>query len=252
MNPATVFITGASAGFGAALARRFAQDDCRLILAARRGDKLRALAATLKTPVHLIELDVRDNAAVEQAVRALPQDFSAVDLLINNAGLALGLEPAHQAQLADWEQMVDTNIKGLMYVTRALLPGMVERRRGHVINLGSIAGEWPYPGGNVYGATKAFVRQFSLNLRADLLGTPVRVTDVEPGMCGGTEFSQVRFHGDDAKAAKVYENVTPLSAEDIADTVHWIATRPAHVNINTISLMPVAQAFSPLAVHRSA
>lgn len=252
MKPATVFITGASAGFGAALARRFAQDGAQLVLAARRGDKLRELSASLPVPTHLLELDVRDSAAVTQAIAALPADFAAVDVLVNNAGLALGLEPAHQAQLDDWERMVDTNIKGLMYMTRALLPGMVQRRRGHVINLGSIAGEWPYPGGNVYGATKAFVRQFSLNLRADLLGTPVRVTDVEPGLCGGTEFSQVRFHGDEARAAKVYENVTPLSAEDIADTVHWIATRPPHVNINTISLMPVAQAFSPLAVHRGA
>lgn len=250
MNPATVFITGASAGFGAELARRFARDGAKLVLVARRGDRLSALASTLKVSTHLIELDVRDNTAVEQAVRNLPAEYSAVDLLVNNAGLALGLEPAHQASLDDWERMVDTNIKGLMYVTRALLPGMVARKRGHVINLGSIAAEWPYPGGNVYGATKAFVRQFSLNLRADLLGTPVRVSDVEPGMCGGTEFSQVRFHGDEARAAKVYENLTPLSAEDIAETVHWIATRPAHVNINTISLMPVAQAFAPLAVHR--
>lgn len=245
-----VFITGASAGFGAEIARRFAAGGASLVLAARRGDRLQALAAELRVPAHLVELDVRDGAAVATAVANLPREFAAVDVLVNNAGLALGLEPAHQAKLGDWDQMVDTNIKGLMYVTRALLPGMVERRRGHVINLGSIAGEWPYPGGNVYGATKAFVRQFSLNLRADLLGTPVRVTDVEPGMCGGTEFSQVRFHGDEARAAKVYENVTPLSAEDIADTVHWIATRPPHVNINTISLMPVQQAFSPLAVHR--
>src|SRR5882724_2979941 len=146
--------------------------------------------------------------------------------------------------------MVDTNCKGLMYVTRALLPGMVERERGHVINIGSVAGEWPYPGGNVYGATKAFVRQLSLNLRADLLGTPVRVTDIEPGMCSGTEFSNVRFQGDDAKAAKVYENVEAITAEDIADTVHWIATRPAHINVNTISLMPVQQAFAGLTIHR--
>lgn len=246
-----VFITGASSGFGAAIARRFAQDGHALILAARRIERLRDLAVSLNTPCHLVELDVRDNAAIEHAVASLPADFSAVDLLVNNAGLALGLEPAHQALLTDWEQMVDTNIKGLMYATRAILPGMVERGRGHVINIGSIAGEWPYPGGNVYGATKAFVRQFSLNLRADLLGTAIRVTDVEPGLCEGTEFSNVRFHGDDARALKVYQNTQPLNAEDVADSVHWIATRPAHVNINTISLMPVAQAFSPLAIHRS-
>lgn len=250
MTANTVLITGASAGFGAAIARRFARDGATLILTARRGERLQALARELKVPTHLIELDVRENAAVTAALDKLPKEFAAVDLLVNNAGLALGLEPAQQAALADWEQMVDTNIKGLLYMTRALLPGMVARGRGHVINLGSIAGEWPYPGGNVYGATKAFVRQFSLNLRADLIGTPVRVTDIEPGMCGGTEFSQVRFKGDEAKAAKVYENVQPLTAEDIADTVHWVASRPPHVNVNTISLMPVAQAFSPLAVHR--
>jgi len=173
-----------------------------------------------------------------------------VDVLVNNAGLALGLEPAHRASLDDWDTMVDTNIKGLMYVTRAVLPGMVERGRGHVVNIGSVAAEWPYPGGNAYGASKAFVHQFSLNLRADLLGTPVRVTDLEPGLCSGTEFSQVRFHGDEARAAKVYDKTEPLTAEDVADAVHWVATRPAHVNVNTLSLMPVGQAFGPLAVHR--
>lgn len=245
-----ILITGASSGFGAAIARRFAQDGHRLILAARRIERLRELASSLRVPSHLIELDVRDNAAIEKTIAALPADFSAVDLLVNNAGLALGLEPAHKALLDDWEQMVDTNIKGLMYMTRAVLPGMVTRGRGHIINIGSIAGEWPYPGGNVYGATKAFVRQLSLNLRADLLGTPVRITDIEPGMCDGTEFSQVRFHGDEERARKVYADVQPLSAEDVADTVHWVATRPEHVNINTISLMPVSQAFAPLAIHR--
>lgn len=250
MKPGIALVTGASAGFGAAIARRLAANGIHLILAARRKERLQSLAAELKVPVHYLELDVRDNAEVQKSLATLPAEFAHVDLLVNNAGLALGLEPAHQAALDDWDRMVDTNIKGLMYVTRAVLPGMVARGRGHIINLGSIAGEWPYPGGNVYGATKAFVRQFSLNLRADLLGTPVRVTDIEPGLCGGTEFSSVRFHGDDTRAAKVYENVTPLSAEDIAETVHWVATRPAHVNINTISLMPVAQAFAPLAVHR--
>lgn len=250
MNPQTVLVTGASAGFGAAIARRFAADGARLILAGRRGERLQALADELAVPCLPLPLDVRERAAVEAAVAALPADFAKVDLLVNNAGLALGLEPAQRASLDDWEQMVDTNIKGLLYLTRALLPGMVARGRGHIVNLGSIAGEWPYPGGNVYGGTKAFVRQFSLNLRADLLGTPVRVSNVEPGLCGGTEFSNVRFHGDDARAAKVYENTQPLTAEDIADTVHWIATRPAHLNINTISLMPTCQAFGGLAVHR--
>ncbi len=245
-----VFVTGASAGFGAAIARRFAQDGAHVILAGRRGERLQALAAELGAHALPLVLDVRDRDAVAEAVQNLPPAFAEVDILVNNAGLALGLEPAQAALLEDWEQMVDTNVKGLMYMTRALLPGMVARRRGHVINLGSIAGEWPYPGGNVYGATKAFVRQFSLNLRADLLGSKVRVTDIEPGLCAGTEFSNVRFHGDDNRAAKVYENTEPLSAEDVADTVHWVATRPAHVNINTLSLMPVDQAFSALAIHR--
>lgn len=245
-----VFITGASSGFGTAIARRFAAAGHRLVLAARRMDRLQALAAELPVPAQLLELDVRDRAAVDAAVASLPPEFAEVDLLVNNAGLALGLAPAHQANLDDWDRMVDTNIKGLMYVTRALLPGMVERRRGHVINMGSIAGEWPYPGGNAYGGSKAFVRQFSLNLRADLLGTGLRVTDIEPGLAGGTEFSNVRFHGDDTRAASVYAGVTPLSPEDVAESVHWVSALPAHVNVNTLSLMPVCQAFGPLAVHR--
>ncbi len=246
-----VFVTGASAGFGAAIARRFAADGAQVIISGRRGDRLRKLAAELGPRALPLEFDVRDRRSVEAAVASLPTDFAEVDVLVNNAGLALGLEPAQAALLEDWEQMVDTNIKGLMYMTRALLPGMVARKRGHIVNLGSIAGEWPYPGGNVYGATKAFVRQFSLNLRADLLGTQVRVTDVEPGLSSGTEFSNVRFHGDDARAGKVYENTAPLTADDIAETVHWVAMRPAHVNINTVSLMPTCQAFSPLAIHRT-
>jgi 3-hydroxy acid dehydrogenase / malonic semialdehyde reductase len=245
-----VFVTGASAGFGAAIARRFAADGAHVIVSGRRGERLRRLVAELGPNTLPLEFDVRDRTAIEHAVATLPAGFADVDLLVNNAGLALGLEPAHAASLDDWERMVDTNIKGLMTITRLLLPGMVERRRGHVINLGSIAGEWPYPGGNVYGATKAFVRQFSLNLRADLLGTQVRVTDIEPGLSGGTEFSNVRFHGDDARAGKVYENTSPLTPEDLADTVHWAASRPVHVNINTISLMPTCQAFGPLAIHR--
>lgn len=245
-----VFITGASSGFGAAIARRFARDGAQLVLAARRRDRLDALAGELGAPVHRLTLDVRDRQAVGAAIAGLPDEFSAIDLLVNNAGLALGMQPAHQASLDDWDQMVDTNIKGLMYVTRAVLPGMVARGRGQIVNIGSTAGEWPYPGGNAYGASKAFVRQFSLNLRADLLGTPIRVTDLEPGLCGGTEFSDVRFHGDEARAQAVYRNTTPLAPEDVADTVHWIASRPAHVNVNTLSLMPVDQAFGPLAVHR--
>ncbi|MDI3490776.1 NADP-dependent 3-hydroxy acid dehydrogenase [Thauera propionica] len=245
-----VFVTGASAGFGAAIARSFVKGGHRVVATARRKDRLDALAAELGDALLPLELDVRDADAVAAAPASLPADFAAIDVLVNNAGLALGLEPAHKASLDDWHTMIDTNCTGLVQVTRAFLPGMVERNRGHVFNLGSIAGRWPYAGGNVYGATKAFVRQFSLNLRADLLGTAIRVTDIEPGLCGGTEFSNVRFHGDDDKAAQVYANVQPLTAEDIADSIYWIATRPAHVNINTIELMPVAQSFAGLAVHR--
>lgn len=245
-----VFVTGASAGFGAAIARSFVKGGHRVVAAARRKDRLDALAAELGDALLALELDVRDRDAVAAVPSSLPADFAAVDVLVNNAGLALGVEPAQRASLDDWTTMIDTNCTGLVQVTRAFLPGMVERDRGHIFNLGSIAGRWPYPGGNVYGATKAFVRQFSLNLRADLLGTALRVTDIEPGLCGGTEFSNVRFHGDDDKAAKVYADVQPLTAEDVADAVYWIATRPAHVNINTIELMPVAQSFAGLSVHR--
>jgi 3-hydroxy acid dehydrogenase / malonic semialdehyde reductase len=247
-----VFITGASAGFGAAIARRFVADGASVVLASRRLDRLEALARELGGPsrAHAVQLDVRDRAAVERVVAGLPEAFAAVDVLVNNAGLALGLQPAQNADLGDWDTMVDTNVKGLMYCARAFLPGMIERGRGHVVNLGSTAGEWPYPGGNVYGATKAFVRQFTMNLRADLLGTPVRVTDIEPGMVGGTEFSAVRFGGDQGKADSVYAGADPLTPDDIADAVHWVATRPARVNINTLQLMPVCQAFGPLAIHR--
>jgi 3-hydroxy acid dehydrogenase / malonic semialdehyde reductase len=200
---------------------------------------------------HALQLDVRDRAAVEEAIAGLPAEWAAIDLLVNNAGLALGLEPAQRASLDDWDGMVDTNVKGVLYVTRAVLPGMVERGRGHIVNIGSTAGSWPYPGGNVYGASKAFVRQFSLNLRADLLKTPVRVTDVEPGLVGGTEFSAVRFKGDDARAGGVYAGTTPLTADDIAEAVHWVATLPPHVNVNTLELMPVCQSFAGLAIARS-
>ncbi|KVO79965.1 NAD(P)-dependent oxidoreductase [Burkholderia ubonensis] len=245
-----VFVTGASAGFGAAIARAFVNGGHRVVATARRKDRLDALAAELGDALLPLELDVRDRAAVEAVPAALPAEFAALDVLVNNAGLALGVEPAHKASLDEWQTMIDTNCSGLVTVTHALLPGMIARGRGHIVNLGSVAGTYPYPGGNVYGATKAFVRQFSLNLRADLIGTPLRVTDIEPGLCGGTEFSNVRFRGDDAKAAGVYANVQPLTAEDIADTIYWIATRPAHVNVNTIEMMPVAQAPAGLTVHR--
>lgn len=247
----TVFVTGASTGFGAAIVRRFAAGGARVVASARRADRLADLADELGPSVLPLELDVRDRAAVDQAIRSLPPAFADVDVLVNNAGLAKGLEPAQQADLDHWEQMLDTNCKGLLYCTRAILPGMVERGRGHVINLGSVAGTYPYPGGHVYGATKAFVHQFSLNLRSDLHGTGVRVTCIEPGMSGGTEFSVVRFHGDQRKASAVYAGMQPLEADDIAESVHWAASLPAHVNVNTIELMPVAQSFAPFQVHRA-
>lgn len=245
----TVWVTGATSGFGAAIARRFVAEGHRVIASGRRAERLQSLAAELGERVLPRVLDVRDQAQVASTVASLPPAWAQVDLLVNNAGLALGLEPAHEADLADWEQMIDTNIKGLIYMSRALTPGMVERGRGHVINMGSVAGEWPYPGGNVYGGTKAFVRQFSLNLRADLVGRGVRVSNIEPGMAN-TEFSLVRYHGDATRADQVYQGVQPLQAEDIADTVYWVASRPAHVNINMISLMPECQAFSPFSVKR--
>ena len=245
-----VFVTGASAGFGAAIARTFVKGGHRVVAAARRKERLLALSKELGDALLPIELDVRDGNAVTQAISSLPDAFAQVDVLVNNAGLALGLEPAQRANLEDWKNMIDTNCTGLVTLTHAILPRMVERNRGHVFNLGSVAASYPYPGGNVYGATKAFVRQFSLNLRADLAGTALRVTDIEPGLCGGTEFSNVRFKGDDDKAASVYKDVQPLTPEDIADAIYWIATRPAHVNINAIELMPVAQTFGPLQIHR--
>lgn len=244
-----VLITGASAGFGAAMARSFVQSGHRVIATARRKDKLHALAAELGGALLPMELDVTDAAAVAAFPQQLPADWSEVDVLVNNAGLALGLGPAQEADLAQWDTMIDTNCKGLVHMTRAMLPGMVQRQRGHVINIGSTAGNWPYAGGNVYGASKAFVKQFSRNLRTDLFGTPVRVTNIEPGLCGGTEFSNVRF-GDDAKAAKVYEGVDFITPEDIASTVLWVAQAPKHMNVNSIEIMPVQQSFGGLSVHR--
>lgn len=247
-----VFVTGATAGFGSAITRRYLREGHRVIAVGRRSERLQALQAECSgLPLHTAILDVRDRAAIDAVIAALPAEFAAVDVLVNNAGLALGLEPAQRASLEDWELMVDTNVKGLMYMSHALLPGMVERGRGHIVNLGSIAGHYPYPGGNVYGATKAFVRQFSLNLRADLVGTPIRVTDIAPGLCGGTEFSTIRFHGDEAKAAGVYANTVYLSADDIAETVYWSTILPAHVNINFIEMMPVSQGCGPFNIARS-
>jgi 3-hydroxy acid dehydrogenase/malonic semialdehyde reductase len=245
-----VFVTGSSAGFGAAIARRFAADGDRVVISARRAERLTELARELGDAALPVTFDVRDRAAVAAAVAGLPPEFAEIDVLVNNAGLALGLQPAQEADLDQWDQMVDTNCKGVTYCTRAILPGMVARHHGHVINLGSIAGAYPYPGGNVYGATKAFVHQFSLNLRADLHGTGVRVTSVEPGLSGGTEFSVVRFGGDQDRAGQVYQGVHPLGPDDVAEAVHWAAALPPHVNINVIEMMPLAQSFGPLPVAR--
>src|ERR1700691_1941422 len=249
-KPAPVFVTGASSGFGAAVARRFAADGARVIAAARRTERLQDLKDEFGGQILPMHLDVRDRDRVAAHVARLPDEFRAIDLLVNNAGLALGLNPAQDADLDDWDQMIDTNCKGLVYCTRAVLPGMVARGRGHVINLGSVAGTYAYPGGNVYGATKAFVHQFSLNLRSDLHGTGVRVTCIEPGLSGGTEFSQVRFGGDQAQADAVYAGMQPLVPADIAEAVYWVVSQPTHVNINTIEMMPVAQSFAPFQVYR--
>jgi 3-hydroxy acid dehydrogenase/malonic semialdehyde reductase len=249
LSKSTVFITGATSGFGAAAARRFAQAGSRLVLCGRRTDRLEALRAELQVPAHLLTLDVRDRDAVFAAVESLPPEFADIDVLVNNAGLAAGLGKAHEADLDDWDVMVDTNIKGVMYCTRAVLPGMIARNRGHLIQLGSVAATYPYPGGNAYGGTKAFVAQFSLGLRSDLVGTKVRVTVIEPGLCE-TEFSIVRFRGDVERANKVYENTTPLTGDDVAECIFWTAGLPENININRLEVMPVVQAFSPFTIHR--
>jgi 3-hydroxy acid dehydrogenase / malonic semialdehyde reductase len=240
-----VMITGASSGIGAACAHQFAAAGARLLLVARRQERLQDLAVQLQqdfqTATHLLTLDVRDREAVQNQLAALPDPWTEIDILVNNAGLSRGLDPFQTADLNDWEEMLDTNVKGLLYVTRTLLPGMIERGRGHIINLGSIAGHQTYPKGHVYCASKAAVRAINEGLKLDLLGTPIRVSTVDPGMVN-TEFSQVRFHGDKARADAVYAGLTPLTAADIADVVMFCATRPAHVNINEVVLMPVDQA----------
>lgn len=246
-----VFITGASAGFGAEMARTFVKNGHQVVLAARRKDRIDALAAELGHDALAVDMDVSDKQSIEDALSMLPQSWRQIDVLINNAGLALNTLPAHEVPLEDWETMIATNCKGLVTMTRAVLPSMVERGSGLIINLGSVAGHYPYPGGNVYGATKAFVEQFTLNLRADLVGTGVRATNLAPGLCGGTEFSNVRFKGDDAAAAKVYEGTQPLTAQDIAATAYWIATLPPHININSIEMMPTCQGFAPFTIKRA-
>ncbi len=243
-----VLITGASAGFGKALAERLVANGHRVIGCARRLDKLNALADTLGEAFLPVIMDVSDTASIPQIIAGLPADFKQIDVLVNNAGLALGTEPAHNASLDDWIRMIDTNIKGLMALTHAVLPAMVARDSGYIINVGSIAGSWPYFGGNVYGATKAFVKQFSLNLRADLIGTQVRVTNLEPGNVAGTEFSIVRYHRDDDKAAQVYDGFKTMTGDDIGDILLWLIESPAHINVNRLEVMPVAQTYNGLTI----
>jgi 3-hydroxy acid dehydrogenase/malonic semialdehyde reductase len=246
-----VLVTGATAGFGSAISERLCREGHRVFGTGRRVDRLAPLAAQYPGQLSAHALDVRDRQAVQTLVGEIEAGHGGVDVLVNNAGLALGIAPAQEASLDDWDQMVDTNIKGLMYCSHAALPGMVARNRGWIFNLGSVAGTYPYPGGNVYGATKAFVHQFSLNLRADLVGKNVHVTSIEPGLCGGTEFSVTRFGGDEQRAAGVYAGTEPLTADDIAATIAWLLSMPPHVNINAIELMPTCQAPNALAIARN-
>jgi serine 3-dehydrogenase len=254
LNNQIVFITGASSGIGAACAKIFARAGAKLILAARREERLQQLAGELNqlfgVEIHLLQLDVRDRLAVESAIANLPPDWSEIDILINNAGLSRGLDKLHTGNFLDWEEMIDTNIKGLLYLTRYVVPGMVNRGRGHVVNLGSIAGHQTYPSGNVYCGTKAAVRAITEGLKQDLLGTPIRVTSVDPGMVE-TEFSDVRFHGDTERAKKVYAGVIPLTPDDVADVIFFCATRPPHVNINEVVIMPLDQASATLVNRRT-
>ncbi len=249
----TVFITGASSGIGLSCARAFAAAGAKILMCSRRGERLEALAGNLKrefgVPVRAVPLDVRNQAGVSRTVAALPEEWRAIEVLVNNAGLSRGLDKLHEGLLTDWEEMIDTNVKGFLYVSRAVIPGMVERGSGHVIHIGSIAGYEVYPGGNVYCATKFAVRALSRGLRLDLSGTPIRVTEIAPGMVE-TEFSQVRFHGDAERAAQVYQGLEPLTPDDIAEAVVWSATRPARVNISEMIVMPTAQA-SATTVHRT-
>lgn len=245
------FISGATSGFGQALARRILNAGGKVIATGRRKDRLDAFSNEMNSKNLLcVEMDVTNPKSIEDGLSSLPAEFQAIDILFNNAGLALGLKGAHEASLSDWNTMIDTNIKGLVHITNIILRGMAERNRGDIINVGSVAGTYPYFGGNVYGATKAFVHQFSLNLRADLLGKNIRVTTIEPGMCE-TEFSEVRFEGDKEKAAKVYEGVHALSADDVALTIEGVLRLPSHINVNIIEIMPVQQAFAGFAVHRN-
>jgi 3-hydroxy acid dehydrogenase/malonic semialdehyde reductase len=246
----TALVTGASAGFGREITRRLVADGHRVVAAARRTDRLDALRQELGEAVLPVILDVNDAAAVSAMPGALPEGWRRIDILINNAGLALGTAPAQASVLADWEQMVATNVLGLMRLTHAILPGMVAQGAGDIVNLGSVAANYPYPGGNVYGATKAFVQQFTLGLKSDLAGTGVRVSDVQPGLVGGTEFSVIRNHGDAGKAAAMYADTTPMTAVDVAEAVSWIVGLPRHLNVNRIELMPNVQGAGPFVIKR--
>lgn len=238
-----VFVTGATSGFGEAILKRFIKEGHTAVAAGRRKDRLEKLSA--ETGCAYEVLDVRDRDAAFEVLGR----HTDTDVLVNNAGLALGLQPAYETDIDDWERMVDTNIKGVMYCTRAILPHMVKRNSGHVISIGSTAGNWPYPGGNVYGSTKAFVQQFARNIRNDLFGTKVRSTNIEPGMAD-TEFSTVRFKGDKSRADEVYKGTQALTAEDIAEAVYWTASLPEHVNVNTLELMPTYQSWNAFRVYR--
>ncbi|MCX8506892.1 MAG: SDR family NAD(P)-dependent oxidoreductase [Alphaproteobacteria bacterium] len=246
----TVFITGASSGFGAATARRFARDGHQVILAARRTDRIEQLAQELGNLALPVTMDVTDTPAIAPIIANLPKQFADIDVLVNNAGLALGLSSAQEADFSDWQRMIETNCLGLVAVTRAVLPQMVARKSGHVINIGSVAGTYPYAGGNVYGATKAFVHQFSLNLRSDLSGTNVRVTDISPGLTTGSEFSQVRYKGDEAQAAKTYQGAEPMTSENIAEAIWWVTSLPPNVNINCIEMMATCQSLNGFNIYR--
>jgi serine 3-dehydrogenase (NADP+) len=247
----TAMITGATSGFGASAARRFAKGGWRVIATGRRADRLKVLADELgRDKLHAAAFDMRKPAEIDKALSSLPADFANVDLLINNAGLALGTAPAQKASLDQWNQMIETNITGLATITHKLLPRLVERK-GAIINISSVAATYPYPGGNVYGGTKAFVAQFSLGLRSDLHGTGVRVTSIEPGMAE-TEFTLVRTSGNQEASDKLYKGAHPMTGDDVAETLFWIANLPPHLNINRIELMPVNQSFSPFQVHRDA
>ncbi|MDD8017269.1 MAG: SDR family oxidoreductase [Bacteroidota bacterium] len=247
-----VLVTGATSGIGKSTAAKFAEHGANIVLCARRSDRLKQFSDELKKKfginVHTVQLDVRQAQKVESAIATLPQEWKNISILVNNAGLSRGLDTIQEGKISDWDEMIDTNVKGLLYVTRAVLPGMIERREGHVINVGSIAGHWSYPKGNVYNASKFAVRALNEGMKMDLLGTPIRVTSVDPGLVE-TEFSIVRFHGDKERASNVYKGMTPLTPDDVADTIVWAATRPPHVNISEIVVMPVDQS-SPTLVHR--